>query len=219
MAEVIRIMCFGDSLTWGWVPTPDGPPTTRYPFCDRWTGAMQASLGDGYEIIEEALSGRTTQLDDPIDPRLNGAAYLPSAIASHLPLDMVIIMLGTNDSKYLFCRSAFEIAASIARLLDQVNRSAGGVGTIYPAPKPFLMAPPPLGKLAHPWTEAQFDGAHQKIMEMAKHYAALADYQKIGFLNSGDVIATDGVDGIHLTAQNNRDLGHAMADRIRSVFS
>lgn len=219
MTDPKRIMCFGDSLTWGWVPTSDGPPTTRYPFAERWPGAMQASLGEGFEVIEEGLSGRTTQLDDPIDPRLNGASYLPSALASHLPLDMVIIMLGTNDSKYLFHRSAFEIAASIAKLVDQVNRSGGGVGTRYAAPRPFIIAPPPLGKLVHPWTEAHMKGAHQKIIEMSLHYAALADYLSIGFLNAGDVISTDGVDGIHFTARNNIDLGRAAANSVKLAFS
>ncbi|MFK8083567.1 MAG: SGNH/GDSL hydrolase family protein [Granulosicoccus sp.] len=219
MSDTKRIMCFGDSLTWGWVPTPNGPPTTRYPFAERWPGVVQAALGPSFEIIEEGLSGRTTQLDDPIDPRLNGAAYLPSAIASHLPLDMVIIMLGTNDSKYLFHRSAFEIASSIAKLIDQVNRSGGGVGTAYPAPMPFIIAPPPLGRLAHPWTEAHFGGAHQKINEMATHYAALADYLNIGFLNAGDVMTTDGVDGIHFTAENNADLGSAVAEKVSGLFS
>ncbi|MFK7993314.1 MAG: SGNH/GDSL hydrolase family protein [Granulosicoccus sp.] len=214
MTEKTRIMCFGDSLTWGWIPTSNGPPTARYTFADRWTGAMQAKLGDGYEIVEEGLSGRTTQLDDPIDPRLNGADYLPSAIASHLPLDWVIIMLGTNDTKYLFRKTAFEIAASMAKLVDQVRRSAGGVGTGYPAPEPFLVAPPPLGKFAHPWTEAQFEGAQEKTIEMARHYAALADYLSIGFLNAGDVLTTEGVDGIHLTLQNNISLGQAIADKI-----
>ena len=99
MADKKRIMCFGDSLTWGWIPVRDGSPTLRYPFEQRWAGAMLNDLGPDYEVIEEGLSARTTDLDDPVDPRLNGSAYLPSALASHLPLDLVIIMLGTNDPK------------------------------------------------------------------------------------------------------------------------
>ena len=85
------ILCFGDSLTWGWIATPEGAPTTRYPYSERWTGVMAAALGSGYEIIEEGLNARTTSIDDPVDPRLNGAAYLPTALASHLPLDLVIL--------------------------------------------------------------------------------------------------------------------------------
>ncbi len=73
MAEKKRIMCYADSLTWGWVPVENAVPTHRYPYEQRWTGVMAAELGDGYEIVEEALSGRTTAVDDPTDPRLNEA--------------------------------------------------------------------------------------------------------------------------------------------------
>jgi len=94
-----RLLCFGDSLTWGWVPVPEMSPTTRFPYDERWTGVLAKALDKDYEVIEEGLSARTTSIDDPVDPRLNGSAYLPSALASHLPLDLVIIMLGTNDTK------------------------------------------------------------------------------------------------------------------------
>ena len=215
MPEPFRIMCFGDSLTWGWVPTVEGPPTQRYSLEERWPGAMLAALGDGYEIVEEGLNARTTELDDPVDPRLNGAAYLPSALASHMPLDLVIVMLGTNDTKRIFNRSAFEITHGISRLIGMISDCGGGVGTCYDAPRPMLVAPPTIGELSHPWQQAKFVGAQQKTLEMASLYAAFADYAGVGFVDAGSVISTEGVDGIHLTAQNNIDLGRAIAEKVR----
>jgi len=135
MTKSKSIMCFGDSLTWGWIPVLEGSPTHRYPYEERWTGAMASALGDGYNIIEEGLSARTTSADDPNDPRLNGSDYLPSALASHLPLDLVILMLGTNDTKPFFNRTPYDIAYGMTKLVGQVLTSAGGVGTPYPAPK------------------------------------------------------------------------------------
>ena len=218
MADKKRIMCFGDSLTWGWIPVIDGSPTLRYPFEQRWTGALASHLGGDYEIIEEGLSARTTNLDDPTDPRLNGSAYLPSALASPLPLDLVIILLGTNDTKSFFHRTPYEIAVGMSKLLGQVITSAGGVGTPYPAPKALMIAPPPLSPMPHPWFQGMFEGGHEKTKEMATHYEALASFFKVDFLNAGNVITTDGVDGIHLTAQNNADLGRAVADKVKSIF-
>ncbi len=58
---------------------------------------------EGYEIVEEGLGARTTSIDGPVDPPLSGSAYLPAALASHLPLDLVTLMLGTNDTKS-YCR-------------------------------------------------------------------------------------------------------------------
>jgi lysophospholipase L1-like esterase len=214
-----NIMCFGDSLTWGWIPVLEGSPTHRYPFEERWTGAMAAQLGPDFHIIEEGLSARTTSLDDPNDPRLNGSAYLPSALASHLPLDLVIVMLGTNDTKSFFRRTPYEIANGMAKLVGQILTSAGGVGTPYPAPKVLVVAPPPLTPIPHPFFQGMFGGGHEKTAALAEEYRGMADFMKVDFLNAGDFVTTDGCDGIHFTAQNNRDLGKALAEKAKEIFA
>lgn len=217
MPDIKNILCYGDSLTWGWIPVADGAPTYRFDRDTRWTGVMAKALGDGYHVIEEGLSARTTSLDDPGDPRLNGSAYLPTALASHLPLDLVVIMLGTNDTKSFFHRTAYEIANGLGKLVGQVLTSAYGVGTPYPAPKVLVIAPPPLGDMPHAWFQGMFEGGHQKTVEMATHYHALADFMNVEFLNAGDVISTDGCDGIHFTEENNRDLGKAVAAKVKDI--
>lgn len=213
-----RIMCFGDSLTWGWVPVEEGVPTTRYPAEQRWPGVLQAELGEGYIIIEEALSGRTTSLDDPTDSRLNGSTYLPSALASHLPLDLVTLMLGSNDTKAYFHRTPFEITAGMSKLVGQVLACAGGVGTSYPAPKVLIIAPPPLAPMPHAYFQALFGGAYEKSAQFGKLYGDLADFMKVDFLDASEIISTDGVDGIHFTEENNRELGLTVAKKVRQVL-
>lgn len=212
-------MCFGDSLTWGWIPVIEGSPTYRYPFEERWTGAMAAHLGADYRLVEEGLSARTTSLDDPNDPRLNGSAYLPSALASHLPLDLVIVMLGTNDTKSFFRRTPYEVANGMAKLVGQILTSAGGVGTPYPAPKVLVVAPPPLKPMPHPFFQGMFGGGDEKTAALAEQYRGMADFMKVDFLNAGDFITTDGCDGIHFTTENNRDLGKALAEKVKDIFA
>jgi lysophospholipase L1-like esterase len=213
-----RVLCFGDSLTWGWVPTADGMPTERYPRHLRWTGVLSEQLGDDYAVIEEGLSARTTTVDDPTDRRLNGSAYLPLTLASHLPLDLVIIMLGTNDTKVYFGRSPLDIAMGMGVLITQVLTCAGGVGTWYPAPKVLAVAPPPLGSIPHPWLALIFEDAHAKSAKLAETYSALASFVKVPFFDAGSVISTDGVDGIHFTERTNRDLGVALSREVRAVL-
>jgi lysophospholipase L1-like esterase len=169
-------------------------------------------------VIEEGLSARTTMLSDPTDPRLDGSAYLPSALASHLPLDLVILMLGTNDTKAYFHRTPFEIAAGMSKLVGQVLSSAGGVGTTYPAPEVLIIAPPPLTPMPHAYFQSLFGGAHEKSAEFGKLYGDLADFMKVHFLNAGDHISTDGIDGIHFTPENNNVLGHAVARKVEQIF-
>jgi lysophospholipase L1-like esterase len=169
VAEKKHIHFYGDSLAWGWIPVDGGATTHRYDHEQRLTGVIERELGEDYDITVEALSGRTTAVDDPIDPRLNGASYLPSALASHLPLDLVVIMLGTNDTKVYFDRSAFETAVGVSLLVDQVVKSVGGVGTVYSAPPVLIVAPPPLGEMHHPWLSELFRGGHEKSRELARH--------------------------------------------------
>jgi lysophospholipase L1-like esterase len=214
-----RILCFGDSLTWGWIATPEGPPTTRFSYPERWTGVMASKLGSDYEIVEEGLNARTTSIDDPVDPRLNGSAYLPAALASHFPLDLVIIMLGTNDTKSYYRRTPYEIAVGMSKLIGQVLTSAGGLGTVYPAPKALVVAPPPLAPLPDPWFQGMFEGGRDKTVELANQYRALASFMKVDFFDAGSVISTDGVDGIHFTEKNNLDLGNALANKAAEIFS
>ena len=219
MAESRSILCFGDSLTWGWIPIPESSPTLRYPFEQRWTGVMAAALGDGYGIIEEGLSARTTSVEDPNDPRLNGSAYLPMALASHLPLDLVIILLGTNDTKSYFRRTPYEIASGMGKLAGQVLTCAGGIGTPYPAPKLLIVSPPPLAPMPDPWFEGMFSGGYEKSVELAEHYKALANFLKVDFLDAGQFVKTDGCDGIHFSAETNITLGRAIAEKVRAMFS
>lgn len=208
-----RIMCFGDSLTWGWKPTLAGVPVERYRKEERWTGVLARELGSKFEIIEEGLSGRTTNVDDPLDPRLNGAMYLPSALASHLPLDLVVLMLGTNDTKAYFNRTPFEIAVGVSTLVGQIALSMGGVGTAYPAPRVLLVAPPPLAaEMPSAWFAELFKGGRAKTLQMAQLYRDLATFAEIPFFEAGSVLATEGVDGIHFSEGNNAALGAALAD-------
>jgi lysophospholipase L1-like esterase len=213
-----NIMCFGDSLTWGWVPIENAVPTERFPPDVRWTGVLADRLGPEYRIIEEGLSGRTTAVDDPTDPRLNGAKYLPSALATHLPLDLVVIMLGTNDTKTYFHRSPFEIATGMSLLLTQVATSAGGVGTAYPAPRALVVAPPKLVPMPNAWFAVLFEEGEAKSRELPRLYEALASFMGAAFFDAGTVIKELGVDGLHFSEQNNLALGEALADVIRPLL-
>jgi CubicO group peptidase (beta-lactamase class C family)/lysophospholipase L1-like esterase len=215
-----RVLIFGDSNSWGWKPVEQGFPTTRYDVEERWPGVAQAVLGDGYEIIEESLSGRTTDLPDPSGPQIGGAgfdgsAYLPAAVASHLPLDLVVIMLGTNDLKAAFSRSPRDIAGGMKSLIEQVKAMNRAAWTEYPAPQVMVIAPPPLVATER-FPVAVFAGGIGKSRQLAALYARVAEGAGVEFLDAGAVTFADGVDGLHLTAAAHRKLGQAIAAKIKA---
>lgn len=221
--EPKRIMVYGDSNSWGWNPVKEVVPAPRYPADVRWPGAMQKALGSGYEVISEALSGRNAMLDDPALPvagaGMNGATYLPAALASHLPLDLVIIMLGTNDTKEPLKNSTLDIALGVMKLASMVKNTNGGVFSTYPHPKVMIVAPPPLGKITVEWVAKLYnDASVQKSKELAGVLGSLAGAVGIPFVDAGKIISTDGVDGIHFTAQAQQTLGKAMAEKVKELL-
>lgn len=220
-AEPKRVMAFGDSITWGWKPVVEGVPSDRFDAAVRWPGAMLAALGQGYEVVEEGLNARTTDVADPTLPLITGAgldgsAYLPAALASHEPLDVVVIMLGTNDLKAQFNRTPERIAEGADKLVQIVKNIHGGVGTTYQSPKVLLVAPAPLGDSMGFFKEP-FAGGLAKSQQLGRTYAAVAAKEGVSFLDAGSVIKTDGVDGLHLSGDAEQALGKAIAAKVREM--
>jgi lysophospholipase L1-like esterase len=216
-----RILVFGDSNSWGFLPCAANELTTRYDAMTRWPGVMASRLGSAIELVEEALSARTTDLDDlQIDlpsahlrgATFNGAKILPAIVASHLPLDLVIIMLGTNDLKTRFKRNAQRIAIAVLGLVRLIEECEGGVGTVYPAPKILLIAPPPLGSGFH--DPEQWVGSREKSLELGAAFRDAASVRNLPFFDAGEVITTDGIDGVHLTPESHLKLGESVAKKV-----
>lgn len=94
-----RILCFGDSNTWG--HNPESKIGERFDNEFRWVKLLEKKLGKGYSVIEEGLCGRTINTDYLTAENWykNGYKYLVPCLKSHNPLSLVIIMLGTNDLK------------------------------------------------------------------------------------------------------------------------
>lgn len=217
-ADTRNILVFGDSLSWGWTPSDPVTPSKRYPPEERWTSVMAENLGEGYDIVVEGLSGRTTNIDDPSDPKLNGADYLPSALASHEPLDLVIILLGTNDTKAYLDHTPLEIGLGAGELINIVHEAPGWDWTEYETPAVLLVSPPPLGESIAEGAAEAFAGGREKSLEVPAMYEAVAGMAGEHFFDAGSVIETDGIDGIHLTAEANEKLGAAVAEEVRTIL-
>lgn len=205
------VLCYGDSNTWG----SDPETGERFGPEVRWPGVLAQELGDGFRVVEEGLSGRTTVRDDPIEGiHKNGRTYLTPCLESHKPIDLVTVMLGTNDLKERFRASASDIAQGAASLAEEILRS--GCGPEGGAPKVLLISPPPVGELTD--MAEMFEGAQEKSARFAGHYRYFAEQYGCGFLDAGAVISSSDVDGIHLQAGEHRKLGEAVAARIGEIL-
>ena len=200
------VLCYGDSNTWGRDPFS----RNRLPEDSRWPNVLQDRLGADYHVIAEGLNGRTTVWDDPIEEGRCGKDYLGPCLLTHHPLDVVVLMLGTNDLKKRFSVSAFDIGRSIGLLLDRILRS--GTGPQGGAPQALLVCPPPLAKLSE--FAEMFEGGSEKSRGLAPFYRQHAEERGCRFLDAGAVVRTSDGDGLHLDSAAHGKLGLAVAEEI-----
>jgi lysophospholipase L1-like esterase len=208
------VLCYGDSNTFGTPPVLARGELRRFAPDERWPGVLRRELGLDWSVIEEGLPGRTTVHDDPIEgAHKNGLSYLLPCLESHRPIDIVALMLGTNDLKARFSLPAEDIADGAGVLLDAIAKSfAGPAGA---APRVLLIAPPPLSRLE--LLSAMFAGGSEKSRRLGSLYAALAAQFRCAFLDAGSVIGSSDIDGIHIEASEHAKLGTAIAAVIRGM--
>jgi lysophospholipase L1-like esterase len=208
------VLVYGDSNSHGTAPMATLEDMVRFWPEERWPGVLAAELGDGWLVREEGLPGRTTVYPDPVSgAHKNGLAVLPAILESHRPIDVVALMLGTNDLKHRFQAPVVEIAESASVLVHVIRHSYCGPGMGQPAV--LLIAPPPVleaGCLAE-----IFEGGAVKSQRFAEAYAGVARRHGCAFLDAGGVIASSPLDGVHFDEGEHGKLGRAVAAALREM--
>lgn len=207
------ILCYGDSLTWGY----DAVGPSRHAYEDRWPSVMQAELGEAVRVIPDGLNGRTTAFDDHLSAAdRNGAKTLATALLTHAPLDLVIIMLGANDMKPWIHGSPFTAKYGMLRLVEIVRGTDYGFG--WQAPKILLVSPPAVSRTDHAEFKEFFAGGDVGSQHLARLYAELAEMTGCGFFDAGSVASTTPLDGVHLDAENTRAIGRGIVPVVRTML-
>jgi lysophospholipase L1-like esterase len=215
-----RILCYGDSNTWGYDPATG----SRFDEPVRWTGVLAAALGPDYAVIEEGLNGRTTVCDDPVEgAHKNGRAYLLPCLESQAPLDLVIVMLGTNDLKQRFALPAADIAQGAGTLVRLVQQSDSGREGC--APKVLLIAPITVGAEIREGEVGQSllgqsfgPDSHPRSLQFADYFQLVAEALGCEFLNAADHASASPGDAIHLESADHHQLGLAIAGKVQALL-
>ena len=214
-----KILCYGDSNTFGLKPLNFDLlekdviiSNLRFSEEMRWTGVLQSELGKDYKIIEEGLCGRTTVLDDPVEGHhMNGKNYLLPCLLSHAPIDIVVLMLGTNDLKIRFNLTSSDIALNIFTLINIIQNSSTGLDG--KSPVLLLICPPPIGKLTY--FKEWFEEATEKSKKLAEKYERIARRCNCYFLDAGKITKSSIIDGIHFDEESHKNLGLSVAEILK----
>lgn len=207
------ILAYGDSLTWGYAPEGGG---LRHAHADRWPSVLEAGLGGQAHVIAEGLNGRTTASDDFTSAAdRNGARVLPTLLDSHQPLDLVVIMLGSNDIKTFVTGSAFAAASGMKRLAEIARTFPYANGA---PPKVLLVAPPltvPSDRNEHPASVSPRSSDDQLFDH---YYSQTANDLGVGYFNAASVATASPIDGVHLDPANTRAIGTGLIPLVKSML-
>ena len=207
------ILCFGDSNTWGYIPAS---AEERYPRDIRWTGVLQRLLGEDYYVIEDGLNGRTTCFDDPTWPGRNGYRQIYSALETHFPIDLVIIMLGSNDAKHIFPGKPYACGRALELYVKQIRGSGYGPGKGDPQ---ILVISPPLIKSCV--VSDSFDPASSTefVKRLGDVYKRYADVLGVHFLDAAPLVEADDADGLHLNSQGHAVFAKALCAEVQQILN
>lgn len=210
---MIEILCFGDSNTYGFNPSNG----MRYPGNVRWTGRLQAILGEEYHVIEEGCNGRTTVFEDKYEGWKRGLDYLKPCLNTHKPLDIVIMMLGSNDLKNVFNASAQDIANGAETLVKEIIEFTPEKQGFVP--KIILAAPPEIGPDINnsPFSVSFDESAIERSKEFPKLYEEVAKRNNCLFFNAAGCIKASAIDSLHLDPEAHATFAEKLAEVIKNV--
>ena len=209
-----QLLVYADSLSWGIIPLT----RNRLSFEQRWPGVLEIGLrerGKNVRVIEDCLNGRRTLYEDPIKDGRNGLIGLQQRIEINSPLEMVLLMLGTNDFQANHNHNASHATFGLKQLIASIRSAPIEPG--MPIPKILVIAPPtiqtPKGNIAQ-----KFKDADKKSIGLATSFVELSKQEGCYFFDAGTVTQSSKIDGVHLDADQHKVLGLALVNYLEKLL-
>lgn len=206
------ILCYGDSITWGYIPGNLG----RYPFDKRWPSVLQKQIGNQFHVMAEGLRGRYTVHDEPFRVGRNGASLLQPILETHSPVNLLIIFLGTNDVLHHCDLTAFDAARGVEVLVKIAQSSETGPSEA--PPKVMVISPPRITSLSKELAEL-CHGEPSESENFSKFFREMTKRRNLFFLDAAEIIKPSAVDGVHLDEDEHAVLGKAIAEEVLGIFN
>ena len=214
MSKIKNILCFGDSNTYGYIPGNSG----RYDRDTRWTGILQKKLGENYYVIEEGCCGRTTIYDDSKRPYKNGSKSLLQVIQDNSPIDMIIIMLGTNDLKKVYEPTPLKLGRGIETLVNIIeNNTESNFGKKIEI---LIISPLQLGEdIWRKKYDEEFDDHSVEVSKnLTKVYKEIAKRHNSYFIDASSVAVVSNKDAQHLNEEGHRKMACAVYNLLKDIY-
>lgn len=213
------VLCYGDSNTFGYRPDD----SQRYPYEVRWTGRLAEKLGETYHVVEAGLNSRTTVIDDDLEEDRNGLSAVSMVIEMNWPLDLIILMLGTNDMKERYHFEAAEIAEGARALIQRIRKLHQEKHPEW-MPEILLVSPILIGEGIRDGVSGfseSFGGkrSYEISRKLAPLYRNVAEEEGCLFFDAAAVAAVGKKDSLHLEEEGHSALAEALAGKVIEIFS
>lgn len=213
---VKKIVCFGDSNTYGY----NAKDVNRFTEEERWTCLLAKRLGEGFHVAEEGLEGRTACLEDPLFEGLCGFRYLYPCLMTHKPVDLLLIMLGTNDVKQRFSCTPANVAKGMERLVQKALDSK--IAFRDNTPNILLIAPPAIepGYAGTSVYGEMGEGCDVKSRALAPLYEQVAQMTGCHYLDAGQVpgVEMNPYDFMHLSLEAHSAFAGFLAEMVPKLL-
>lgn len=214
-----RIVCYGDSNTWGYVPGTGA----RYDEQTRWTALLQKSLPDDCAVIEAGMNSRTTSFDDPTCDYLNGRKGLLYTLLSAKPVDLLIVSLGTNDLKYTDAKGSSRGLDALLHTAEAANHicSDHGCTPVFTPTAQILVISP---IVLHPSIDGKkppssLSGGYEASLHFAEYYRAVCRDHRAAFLDAARYAFASETDGIHMPAEAHAALAAEVFKAVQNILA
>lgn len=208
----MRILCIGDSNTWGY------NPANGERLANRWTRVLMQMMPE-HEFIEEGLNGRTLCSPDPVKAERCGIVALKMILMSHKPVDMVVLMLGTNELKKCFDCRAVRIAGEVGKFIQIIRASE--LWQQFGVPRLLVVSPilirDELAKGDDVFDEFDAESVSQSKL-LATEIAKVCATYDVDFMNAAEFAQASPIDNIHMDEANHKKLAIALAEKIEEMF-
>lgn len=211
-----RVVCFGDSNTWGYIAGLG----QRYDESIRWPARLQEKLGSDYLVVEEGLTGRTTVFDDPFDPFMNGLKFMPAVLRTAAPIDLLVFMLGTNDfQSHIPEGNPISTARGVQLMLEEARKldldRPGGEKMKILMISPIEISEARLTFKKNDVTDQQSIDNSRKLGE---HMKIVAEELGVEFIDAAKYIKPGPVDGVHLNEEGHAKMAELVYAKVKEML-
>lgn len=201
-----KILCFGDSNTFGFNPENG----KRFDEQTRWAGKLKIALKNKFEVIEKGANNRCGFTENKESTELSGLI----AIKKYLELkpDIIILAVGINDLQKIYDNDEKAIYFGLKALVEEIKKENN--------PNIILLVPSTIKEnILNSFFNTLFDEKSiEKSKKLPKIYQKIAKEFELDLIDLNNIAETSSTDGLHYDVEGHKKIADKLIEFIKTKF-